>query len=701
MVATSSPTTYRLLTTPKDVARAASYFQTKQEPIYIDTETTGLNPRQNKLVMIQMKVANDPTLILDCRRLGRCLVDLLKPLFKTHLFVGHNAKFDYNFLGQRGLFMSKVWDTQVGEQVLWGLGLSDARIQGKGMTLAELSKRYSNVMMSKEERNWFIDLDQREDEWNAPFPEEQLVYSALDVDVLPEIYSKQVTDLHRRELFAVAELEMRTLPALAQMELAGIKIDTEGWQAFIEQKTRETLTLEDRLLGLVGPVILERQWAAYDEQKALHDTYQAEKEAAVTEWRETWESVPNGLSWGDFKREAARHWKESHPFVAKPHVVTDLVNVNSSTVMLDALNAMGIPVMSTSSILLEELRGEHEVIDALLDYRKCVKFVQSFGASLLSKVADDKRIHPNYVQLGASTGRMSCTSPNWQQVPSKGDGQHLRQLVKADAGYKLITADFSNIELRILADLSQDPTMLRLFREGKDLHAATAIMMFDLPADTPVERLKDKNHGPVPGWAYRDVAKTINFGLVYGMSATKLGRTIKVSKEAADALMQKYFTLYAGVKRWLDAIGRDGVRDCVSTTMAGRKRFYTLPPQPVPPMGNDRSVDAWEAYHTLEHEFRRQQARVERQSKNTPIQGTSADITKLALALWHEHGFDTKEARLVACVHDELVIEALADMADWMYKPYLEEVMYQAATTYLKNVHVPPTEAVISDTWEH
>jgi DNA polymerase I len=623
-------------------------------------------------------------------------VPALRPVFESGHFILHNAKFDYKFLAHRGLVMKTMWDTMLAEQVIYGLGSEDARKQGVGMGLADLVRRHCNAEMSKEARSWFIDLDKRPDEWNAPFPTEILDYAAKDLAYLETIMTKQQERLDIAKTRKVFDLEMRCLPALAQMELAGIRIDTDGWRRFVAEKSAEALDLEDKLLMLVGPTILEQRWQTYDEDLAKWQAYQDEKAAYLDFLKKTYAA---GEPWGEYKQKHMTHWRADHPTVPHPKTPTELVNVNSQTAMLSALQALGVDTTTTDSKLLEEKRGEYPVVDALLDYRKAVKFVQSFGDSLLEKVGDDGRIHPEYVQIGASTGRMSCKDPNWQQVPSKGDGEKLRTLVVAAEGYQLITADFNNIELRILADLSRDPTMLRLFAEGKDLHAETARMMFNLPADMPVKTMKDKTKGPVPGWGYRDVAKTINFMLAYGGGQIKLSRTLRKDRAYAKGLIQKHFAIYGSAKTWLDKTAEQGFATRRSVTVAGRKRFYKVPAEPSPlrfgatpeQMAENRA--AWE-------EYKDQKARIERQSKNTPIQGSSADITKLALALWYELGINPERARLVACVHDELVVEAEGFAAEDI-KEHLCWCMETAAKTYLHNVNVPPTEANVGESWTH
>lgn len=270
-------------------------------------------------------------------------------------------------------------------------------------------------------------------------------------------------------------------------------------------------------------------------------------------------------------------------------------------------------------------------------------------------------------------------SRNWQQVPSRGDGKRLRELVIAEPGHKLLTADFSNIELRILADMSGDETMLRLFSEGVDLHSYTARMMFSLDESVDVA------HAYLPGTdkPYRFVAKTINFGLVYGMSAAKLSRTVGVEKAVAEGLMAAYFRLYPRVRAWMEEQKTFGVTKLFSVTKSGRKRFYVIPTDPRDP------------------DFRCIRARVQRQSMNSPIQGTSADITKLALTRLYRSGIlqnGRGYAKIVAVVHDEIVLE-VRDTYVQAASLVLMDAMGSAAKEYLKRVTLPPVEVVVADHW--
>ena len=712
MIAASMPDLPRVLTRLDDIERLVAAYIARGKPVSFDIETTGLDPRKNRLVMIQVQQASRKSVVIDCRRyeteieLGIIpeddmyyLGETLVPLFTGQLLiVGHNLKFDLGFIRQRmGIKATRIFDTMIAEQIIHGVGRSDARKVGIGLTLKSVAASYGLAEMSKDERSWFIDLDQRP-EWNQPFPNEQLLYGAKDVEVLQPIMQEQQVSLKELRLIPVAQLEMRTLPALVEVEHAGVHVDVDGWRAFIEEKKAQAAELETKALEVFGAPILAQRQIDYDLALIEYEQWEYERDRRVDDLRDIW-SVGHDTgypSWGAFKNANMKLWREEHPNPGRPKPDTSLPNLGSPKQLLTAFEALGIPAEKTGKDVLKLLEDDYPAVKLLTDWRVTEKFVTSFGEALLQFVDPGTgRIHPEYVQIGASTGRMSCSRPNWQQVPSKGDGAKLRALVIAEPGNSILTADFSNIELRILADMSRDPRMLEMFSSGMDLHSYTAKMMFGLDDNVDV-----KHDEAFPGVTFRAVAKMINFGLVYGMSATKLSRTLKITREKANELMDAYFSLYPGVQRWLEEQRTAGIHQLTSYTYAGRKRFYSLPNEPLRPATRDvEVVNEWLDQRRL---WKGQKHRIERQACNTPVQGTSADITKLALCLLYESiNVDTAlrdVTRIIAIVHDEVVLEVPADLADHASR-VLAEAMQQAASTYLKVVTLPPVEVAVSDHW--
>ena len=325
---------------------------------------------------------------------------------------------------------------------------------------------------------------------------------------------------------------------------------------------------------------------------------------------------------------------------------------------------VGLDLPSTGEGILSQ--QNHPLAKLLLEYRKYEKIITAFGENLLSKINKKTgRIHPDYMQIGADTGRFACSNPNLQQIPAD---SLFRECFITPPGYKLVIADYSQIELRIMADLSQDPVFVKAFKDDVDLHALTASQMFGIP----IEEI-DK--------AKRFQAKSINFGLMYGRGARSLAVQLEVGEDEALKLLQKYFRQYGRVKNWLDKVSKDAIRLGYSRTLAGRKRYYPKinPGDP----GSERLL-----------------SNIERQGKNTPIQGTSADMTKHALVSvlrrFRKEGLD---ATPIHTVHDEIVVEVRADQAKKAVK-ILEEEMKAAGEKFLKDVPVK-VEGVISDIWEH
>lgn len=303
-----------------------------------------------------------------------------------------------------------------------------------------------------------------------------------------------------------------------------------------------------------------------------------------------------------------------------------MTNIDSQVQLKKALDRFGIPLEDTQEGTLKRYKGI-PVIDAILDYRKLNKLISTYAESLLEKIHPiTGRLHTQFKQM-VRTGRMSSSNPNLQNIPKK---QKFRSPFVAKEGYSLITADMSGAELRILGNLSNDPVFVEAYATGQDLHTRTASEMFRVPYD---EVFHHKN--------YRNAAKAINFGLCYGMSAVGLSNRLKISKKEAEDHINRYFGVYKGVKRYLDKAGKDSIRNRYSTTISGRKRYYSMPP--------------------FDHPDRKKiQGSIERQGKNAGIQGSNADTIKEAMILIVER-IKPYDAQLLLTVHDEVVVEARED----------------------------------------
>lgn len=280
---------------------------------------------------------------------------------------------------------------------------------------------------------------------------------------------------------------------------------------------------------------------------------------------------------------------------------------------------------STSQEALEKLSGKHPIVAAVLEYRKLEKMRSTYLAPLPLLADDQDRIHTTFNQTATATGRLSSSNPNLQNIPVRGPlGRRMRACFIAAKGNSLISADYSQVELRVLAHLSGDPTLLRAFRNREDIHTRTAGLLFDVDMDkvTPEQRRS---------------AKTINFGLIYGMGAQKLGRELGLGLKEAKAFIDRYFERLTTLKKFYDSIEEEARQNGFVTSMAGRRRF---------------TPDILSQNNQL-----RAQAR--RQAINMRTQGSAADIIKLAmLAVENDAHLRDLGARLLLQIHDELLLEA-------------------------------------------
>jgi DNA polymerase I-like protein with 3'-5' exonuclease and polymerase domains len=444
-----------------------------------------------------------------------------------------------------------------------------------------------------------VDKTQQSSKWSGALSEVQYEYAAKDAAILlplRERLGQKIIDLGIEE---VAKIEFECVLPLAAMELAGMPIDADCWRKLVAdiERAHEILSSE-----------LKRELASGVQQMTLFG------EATI--------------------------------------------NLDSPAQIIDALSRMGIRVEGTRSLELQPLADKHPVVKKLLEYRSVQKALSSYGLSLLDHIHPSTgRIHADFHQIGATGGRMSCSSPNLQQIPNTPE---YRSCFRAPAGRKIITADYSQIELRLLADWSQDTALVKALMSGEDLHSVTASQMFDVPLEGVT---KDQ----------RAAAKQLNYGLMYGLGAQGLAARIKCSVEEAEGLIRKYFAAYSGVAQWLREAADRAVRDTQTRTRAGRLIAFTFDP-------NDRA----------------QVAATQRLGKNSPLQGSNADILKRALALLYD-ALKSFDARVINCVHDEIVVEVAQSDAQECAR-VVEREMEKAAREMIGSVPVT-VDAAISDAW--
>lgn len=429
------------------------------------------------------------------------------------------------------------------------------------------------------------DLAQLALEYNVPVPayrnsldqEEPAVALAV---ILPELFAKTdalIDDAGQRKL--LTEIELPLAGVLARMECAGFDVDKAGIEAFSKKLSTRISTLTDEIFEAVG-----------------------------------------------------------HEF-----------NINSPKQLGVALfEDLGLPCKkktksgySTNAEVLEGLRSAHPVVEKIMEYRTLTKLKSTYCDGLLKVIDTDGRIHTRFNQVETRTGRISSLEPNLQNIPIRTDlGREMRKFFIAAPGCRLVDADYSQIELRVLASMAEDQTMIDAFNSGADIHTATAAQVFGLPPEMITPQLRSR-------------AKAVNFGIVYGIGAFSLAKDIGVSNKEAKEYIDSYMHTYQGVAAYMQRM-IDAAKDTgYATTLFGRRRY--LP-------------ELAASNHML-------RAFGERVARNMPIQGTAADIIKIAMVRVDRRLYaEGMESRLILQVHDELIVEAPEAEADRALQIVTEEM---------------------------
>jgi DNA polymerase-1 len=542
----------------------------------------------------------DSQYVIDARKTN--LTPLLPFLASNNwLKIFFNGKFDIGMLiHYYNASVRNIFDCFIAERILF------PEKKG-GQSFEDLALDYLGIQLNKEVRKSFIGKAAGE------FSEEQIKYAAEDVEYLFPLYESRKEALAEREQTHIGQLEFDLVPVVAAMELTGVPIDREKWRGILDEYAKEQSESRLKLLGL----LLNQDPAKFSSQLGIFE----QEDNANSE--------------------------------LKP------LNLASPAQVKKAFWDLGIKVKDTSDRTIRLIN--HPAARELTTHRKLDKIRTSYGEdSVLSKIHPfTGRIHADWHQVGTETGRFSCSKPNLQQMPSR-----FRSCVVADGDYAILGADFSQMELRILAQESKDPILTEAFLSGKDIHTTTASTMFGIPFDSVT---KDQ----------RFAAKTLNFGITYGMGIDKFADMMtaetgkQVTQQQAISLIDRYKNTYQVANRWLLQMGFIALRDGVVETRFGRKRLFT-------PASPSLSAKAYSA----------QVGAIKRAGANMPIQGANADITKMAMITLHDdiedYGF---KGNIILQIHDEIVVLAHKSQIENI-KPIVEQAMLNAGQRLLPDIPV-------------
>lgn len=592
-------TNYQLIKNEEQLRKAAESLSAHQA-IGLDTETTELDPYFGRLRLLQLATPSGVHIIdLDAFRNGGSpdlsQANALAPL-RDLLSAHRPVKIAHNAKFD-AKFIKHTLGTDLG-------GIFDTLLASQLIGAGDIEERHGLDTVASRYLNEAVDKTERLSNWNFELSEAQLEYAARDAAVLPPLRQKLIERLKSDSLVDCARLEFDCVMTVADIELAGFYMHKDRWldQLAIVEKRRGQLA--DELQNVLA------------------------------------EESNQGTLFGGPQR--------------------DDINLDSHQQLTQALERLGIPVPdSTRNWKLQPLAAAYPVIATLLEYRTVQKALTSYGQNMIELINPTTgRLHADFRQIGAPTGRFSCTNPNIQQVPHA--VEYRRCFSGHPAGRKLVIADYSQIELRILAEFSGDRGFINAFNSGADLHRVTAAEVFNVSVDQ-VSREQ------------RDFAKRLNFGVVYGIGAQRFSIMTGSSVPEAENILRKYFATYRGLDTYLREAADRAVRERQARTGSGRLVRFRY-----------------------DEQDRQQISMTKRNGKNTPIQGTSADILKRALRLLKDELRGTN-AQIVNIIHDEIVVEADADEAqDVALK--VERAMCAAGEEYVKTVPVK-VETEIADEW--
>ena len=536
--------------------------------ISFDTETTSINEMQAEIVGISLAVREGEGFYVPVGHsagknlpLDKVLSALRGPLTDPRIpKIGHNLKYDYIILARCGLRVEPLSFDTMIAE--WLIDPASRNLGLKNLAFARLGEEMTHIedLIGKGKNQGSM----------ADVPIETAAsYAAADAEICLRLYPLMKEELERVEgLSLLNQMEMPLVPVLAEMEMTGVLLDLAFFQRMsVELQTRLT-EIEKQVFNSVG------------KKFNINSTQQ----------------------------------------------LSDVLFTNLHLTPPDRGRKTLSGHFSTSADVLEEMRGQHDVVDWILEHRELSKLKSTYVDALPQAVdAKTGRVHTSYSQTGAVTGRLASSNPNLQNIPIRTDiGRRVRQGFVAAEGNALLSVDYSQIELRIVAHMAQDEAMLAAFRSGQDIHATTAAAVFGVPLEAVSKEQRRR-------------AKAINFGLIYGMSAFGLTRSTELTLAEAEDFVSTYFKQFPGIKRFLDETRRLATSQGYVETLLGRRRYF-------PGLKSQLNKNM--------------KSREEREAINAPIQGTAADIMKLAMfripGKLKEAGLN---GQMLLQVHDEVVIE--------------------------------------------
>ena len=560
-----------------------------------DTETTELDPYRGNLRLIQLSDGKN-TQVIDLKPFAeKGDTRTLPELEPLRELLSNNRQ---TKIAHNAKFDSKWVRHHLGAELN---GVFDTYLASQLIAAGDQDRRHSLADVAQFFISAELDKSQQLSDWSAnDLSQSQVEYAARDAAVMVPLQEQVAARLMTDDLERVANLEFECVMPIAEMELNGFYLDEPRWREQLERVKIAQAKAADELQDMLSAGVAQASLFGRSE-----------------------------------------------------------INLDSQQQVTDALLNLGVPVPRTTRAWeMQPIAADYPVVAKLLEYRGVAKSLTSFGEKILEFIEPKTgRIHADFRQIGAPTGRFSCSNPNLQQIPHD---ELYRRCFTAPEGRKLVIADYSQIELRILAEFSDDENFINAFISGQDFHTITAAQVFGVkPEDITGEQ--------------RSFAKRLNFGIVYGIGASRFAMMTGLGQTEAENTMRKYFGTFRGLDKYLRESGNKVVAERQARTASGRMMRLRFDE-------NDRQ----------------QVSGARRNGINMPIQGTSADILKRAMRLLHDQMKGTS-AKLVNIVHDEIIVECDASEAEDI-SMRLDKAMCSAGEEYVSKVPVK-VDVHITDEW--
>tara|TARA_R110000737_G_scaffold268975_2_gene276317 strand:- start:321 stop:2222 length:1902 start_codon:yes stop_codon:yes gene_type:complete len=502
--------------------------------------------------------------------------------------------------------------------------------------LKDVCKKYLNVELNKEVRNQFIGLT------GQPFRDDQIVYGAKDVEYLIGVRNHQLPLIDRSKLNNVVDLENEAVKSFADIEYNGLNLDTEAWKKIEGVNQDQADTLEENLDEMVRVDSRVKHFVSRYIQTDMFTPIEEIRDINIK-----WTSPKQALE-------------------VFQCLVPKLENVNGKQ--------------------MYKYRFKYPLIDKYVKYKEAMKLCTSYGDAFFKNLASDNKIHTNFHQI-LDTGRVSSSKPNMQQIPA--DNIYRNCFIAPD-GWSFVSADYSSQELNVIAYGSKDPVWIEALKNNEDLHSTCAELVYGdqwlTSGEANCAYINKKQKCNCPSHKkLRTNVKTINFGLAYGMGPNKLSDTLNISLEGAKELIERYFQAFPAIKGFLDKLGN-----------YGKKYGYI---KTFPPYNRKRWFSNWYPKIWNNKSSMMELGSIERASKNTPIQGASADMTKKALILMRNHiAGSNAPVKLVMTVHDQIDTICKNEYLD-EWTVIMKKIMEDAALEIVTN-GLLKAEVTVSSCWE-